>query len=69
MNFCCIFCQFLLLNCDSFLVFEVLEGQREDLRAQTGLGGWVGGCREIALPLKPEEVLVLFVFCPLSSVS
>ena len=67
--FSCVFRRFLLLNRNSFLLLEVLQSESQDLRPETGLCGWVRGGREIALSLKPEEVLMLLVFCPLSGVS
>lgn len=44
------------------LELQVVDGQIYDLGSQVGFFDWVGRRRVVALPLEPEEILVVLVF-------
>ena len=52
------FC-FALAAC--LLELQVVDGQVYDLGSQVGFFDWVGRRRVVALPLEPEEILVVLV--------
>ena len=53
-----LFC-FTLATC--LLQLQVVDGQIYDLGSQVGFFDWVGRRRVVALPLEPEEILVVLV--------